>query len=230
MLRLLCIAALLWTPCFVLAGGTKDYPIKLKVLETDAISSKSDGTKITTTCPSNVAGEVTCDSTAVSAAQHTELVSFADAGDGKLYVISCVLGAGRGFLSGMGQSMQANAGTATVSGCPAPPGTYKAHGIKAASKLHMRRTANSKRRLLSFTSAPKTPPAPIPAPTKTEEVATRTLVLFSSVPPGAEIQMDGSSVGNTPSSISVSPGEHSIRITKSGYRIGNAKSAPWAET
>lgn len=41
---------------------------------------------------------------------------------------------------------------------------------------------------------------------------------ISSVPPSAEIEIDGSFVGNTPSSVAVAAGEHSIRITKAGYK------------
>jgi len=129
-------------------GEQKEYPVTLKVLETDAISYKSDGTKITTSCTSTGPNDVTCDSTAVSAAQHTELVSFADTSDGKLYMISCVLGTGRRFLSGMGQSMQANAGLATVSGCAVPPGTYKARWDKGRLRSCSRRTANPKKQRL----------------------------------------------------------------------------------
>jgi len=40
---------------------------------------------------------------------------------------------------------------------------------------------------------------------------------ISSTPAGADIELDGSFVGNTPSSVGVSPGDHTIRLTKSGY-------------
>jgi hypothetical protein len=40
---------------------------------------------------------------------------------------------------------------------------------------------------------------------------------ISSTPPGADIELDGSFVGNTPSSVGVSPGDHTIRLSKSGY-------------
>jgi hypothetical protein len=43
---------------------------------------------------------------------------------------------------------------------------------------------------------------------------------ISSKPTGGEIEMDGAFVGNTPASVEVSPGEHSIKITKKGF-------APW---
>ncbi len=43
-------------------------------------------------------------------------------------------------------------------------------------------------------------------------------VTVASTPEGADIEIDGSFVGNTPSSIDVTPGEHQVSIKKSGYR------------
>lgn len=40
---------------------------------------------------------------------------------------------------------------------------------------------------------------------------------ISSTPAGADIEIDGSFVGNTPSSIGVTSGDHIIKLTKSGY-------------
>lgn len=42
-------------------------------------------------------------------------------------------------------------------------------------------------------------------------------VEISSTPPGADIELDGSFVGNTPSSVGMSPGDHVVKLTKSGY-------------
>jgi len=43
---------------------------------------------------------------------------------------------------------------------------------------------------------------------------------IASNPAGAEIEIDGSFVGNTPSEIEVAPGEHTVVVSKKGY-------APW---
>ena len=43
-------------------------------------------------------------------------------------------------------------------------------------------------------------------------------VTVASTPEGADIEIDGSFVGNTPSSIDVTPGEHQVLIKKSGYK------------
>ncbi len=59
-----------------------------------------------------------------------------------------------------------------------------------------------------------TPPAPGPAPDAAASVQ------LSSSPAGADITIDGSYVGNTPTLIKLKPGPHSIKMTLSGY-------APW---
>ena len=40
---------------------------------------------------------------------------------------------------------------------------------------------------------------------------------ISSTPPGADIEIDGAFAGNTPSSVGVAAGEHTIKVTKKGY-------------
>jgi hypothetical protein len=45
----------------------------------------------------------------------------------------------------------------------------------------------------------------------------------SSTPSGAEIELDGSFVGNTPSTLGVSPGGHTIKVTKNGYATWERK-------
>lgn len=46
---------------------------------------------------------------------------------------------------------------------------------------------------------------------------------IDSAPPGADIEIDGAFVGNTPSSVTVSPGRHQISIKKKGF-------ADWTRT
>ena len=46
---------------------------------------------------------------------------------------------------------------------------------------------------------------------------------ISSTPSGAEIEVDGSFVGNAPSSLGVAPGEHTIKLTKTGYTAWEKK-------
>jgi hypothetical protein len=40
----------------------------------------------------------------------------------------------------------------------------------------------------------------------------------SSTPANADIELDGSFVGSTPSQIEVTPGEHSVVVKKTGYK------------
>jgi hypothetical protein len=46
---------------------------------------------------------------------------------------------------------------------------------------------------------------------------------IASTPAGADIEIDGKFVGNTPSSISVAPGDHEISVKKSGFATWDRK-------
>jgi len=45
-----------------------------------------------------------------------------------------------------------------------------------------------------------------------------TTVVISSAPPSADIEVDGKYVGNTPSSVSLPAGEHTVRIARKGFK------------
>ncbi len=197
------------------AGEHMEYPVMLKVIETDAISSKADGSRITTTCTNDGSGNFTCESRQVPGAQHIELVSFADPSDGSLYMIACIQGAGARFAEGFA----AGAGAATVTGCAVAPGTYRARWEKG--RLKVLREKNGKDKETTFivlSSAPMR--AGNPQGQASGMISQQARLSLSSMPPGAEIAIDGNLVGQTPSSVPVTPGEHSIRITKTGY-------SPW---
>jgi hypothetical protein len=65
--------------------------------------------------------------------------------------------------------------------------------------------------------------APVPAqlaepvPPVAAEAAASQLALASN-PAGADIEIDGAFVGNTPSTLSLAPGDHVVRLTKKGYQ------------
>ena len=40
----------------------------------------------------------------------------------------------------------------------------------------------------------------------------------ASNPSGADIEVDGSLVGNTPSEIEVAPGDHTLKVSKAGFK------------
>ena len=46
---------------------------------------------------------------------------------------------------------------------------------------------------------------------------------ITSVPAGADVELDGNFIGNTPSSIGISPGEHTISVKKKGYKTWERK-------
>jgi len=60
-------------------------------------------------------------------------------------------------------------------------------------------------------------PAPEVAAPPAEAVPTTELTLIST-PDGADIELDGAFVGNTPSTIALANGDHTVRVTKKGYQ------------
>jgi PEGA domain len=73
-------------------------------------------------------------------------------------------------------------------------------------------------------------PAVVPSPSEPAEAgggkasaeaevqpASEATLVISSAPKGADIDVDGNFVGNTPSSVGVKPGEHTIKLSKHGY-------------
>ena len=61
--------------------------------------------------------------------------------------------------------------------------------------------------------------APIPPPAAPSEATPPVQVTLNidSTPPGADIEIDGAFVGNTPSTVSVAPGSHQIAVKKKGF-------------
>jgi len=56
-----------------------------------------------------------------------------------------------------------------------------------------------------------------------EHRASPTSVHITSSPSGAEIEIDGAFVGNTPSKVELDRGEHDVTISKSGFKKYNRK-------
>ncbi len=59
-------------------------------------------------------------------------------------------------------------------------------------------------------SSTQTAPMPASAPAQAS-------LIVESTPPGADIEMDGAFVGNTPSTVTVAPGAHEIAVKKKGF-------------
>jgi hypothetical protein len=58
---------------------------------------------------------------------------------------------------------------------------------------------------------------PLPSKVALSPETPKAVLDISSAPPGAEIEIDGAFVGNTPSSIDVPPGGHKVSISKKGF-------------
>lgn len=77
---------------------------------------------------------------------------------------------------------------------------------------HAQERANSVAAQAQSNSSSKTAAAPeLTAPAAPQ-------ITVASEPAGADIEVDGSFVGNTPSTIDMTPGDHVIRVTKAGYQ------------
>jgi hypothetical protein len=78
-------------------------------------------------------------------------------------------------------------------------------------------------RILSEDEAPKGN-EPALAPQVQQAAAANVAKLsITSTPAGADIEVDGSFVGNTPSTIEVTPGDHTVSVSKSGYKSWERK-------
>ena len=97
-------------------------------------------------------------------------------------------------------------GNAVEDACMAILGDWARHGATPAAE-----------------AAPANPP-PAAAATAATPAASATpasgstRVQLASVPDGADVEVDGSYVGNTPSVIELAPGEHTVAMKKSGYQ------------
>ncbi len=193
------------------AADAKEYPLTLTVLETRATTSLAGGQRTTTTCTSSPGSDdFNCTSLHNPGALHTDLSSIAEASDGNTYSIACTGGAGSRFAQGFA----AGTGSATVSGCLVPPGTYKARWDKGHLKVLHEKNGKSKETTFAVLSSKLTAHNETAHPTTAP-----TLVKLTSTPTGADIEFDGKFIGQTPSSVPTAAGDHSTKIVKAGYKV-----------
>ena len=88
---------------------------------------------------------------------------------------------------------------------------WEQHGSARTAALAAKEAAEAAK----ATAKADPPPAAVPA--KPMESANHK-VQVNSEPAGADIEVDGSFVGNTPSSVELAPGEHTVAVKKSGYK------------
>jgi hypothetical protein len=78
-------------------------------------------------------------------------------------------------------------------------------------------------RILREDEAPKTNEPAVAPQVQQAAAASVTKLSIASMPAGADIEVDGSFVGNTPSTIEVTPGDHTVSVSKSGYKSWERK-------
>jgi hypothetical protein len=54
-------------------------------------------------------------------------------------------------------------------------------------------------------------------------VSSATRISINSTPAGADIEVDGAFVGNTPSTIEVATGDHTVTVSKNGFKSWERK-------
>jgi hypothetical protein len=64
---------------------------------------------------------------------------------------------------------------------------------------------------------------PAAAVTPASSAATPTKVAVASNPSGADIEVDGNFVGNTPSTVDLPSGDHTVTVSKNGYKSWERK-------
>jgi hypothetical protein len=82
------------------------------------------------------------------------------------------------------------------------------------------KTGEEKLRILSAEAAEakqETPPAPAPQVQQVVE-SNVTKLSIASTPAGADIEVDGGFVGNTPSTVDLAAGDHTVKVSKSGFK------------
>ncbi len=71
--------------------------------------------------------------------------------------------------------------------------------------------------MAKFGTTPSSATAPATSP------ATEAVLMVESTPEGADIEVDGNFMGNTPSNLNISPGDHTITLKKKGFVDWNRK-------
>jgi hypothetical protein len=89
--------------------------------------------------------------------------------------------------------------------------------------------AHGKEIRAAATPPPATQPAPAPASpavvVPASAPADKAQIQVTSTPDAADIEIDGSFVGNTPSTVGVAAGQHQISVKKSGFKPWERKIA-----
>jgi hypothetical protein len=115
---------------------------------------------------------------------------------------------------------------------PAAPFFLFMHGkditIPKGTELTAYVNGDMKLNIAKFQPVPPTPVIPIaaePAVRSVTVTATQAQLQVISTPDGADIEIDGVFVGDTPSTVGVAAGQHDIALKKSGFKTWDRKIA-----
>jgi hypothetical protein len=99
---------------------------------------------------------------------------------------------------------------------------YTAEDLKQARQTCEGMTGKNPSQAPGDTTAPQqVNEAPPTNPPSQPPTAAQATVAIDSTPPGADIEIDGAFVGDTPSTVSVAPGSHRIALKKKGFTDWN---------
>lgn len=183
-------------------------------ISTTPSSYTSPNSRVETECaPVSGTQQVNCTSQQRAYGTVITLISTVSAPDGTLYQVVCR----QGVLGGMGEGMAVQSGATAHRGCDVLPGTYLARWDRRSLRvLHTNRKGKQVETIFSVLSSQ---PAQSVQATSVVMPAIRdeAQVIITSNVSGADIEVDGSFVGNAPSVIPLGIGEHLIAVKKSGY-------------
>ena len=89
--------------------------------------------------------------------------------------------------------------------------------VEDACKGIMQHWATHSAELIAAKAQRSAPAATIAAPEARSAASAQAPIAVSSTPSGADIEIDGAFVGNTPSTVDLAPGIHEVTVKKSGF-------------
>jgi hypothetical protein len=98
--------------------------------------------------------------------------------------------------------------------CEAITRDWTAHG----AEIRANAAAAAEQSKPAMVSQPQSPIIAIPAPVPAPATALTGKLSVSSAPDGADIDLDGSFVGNTPSDVQGAEGDHTVTVKKTGFK------------
>lgn len=117
----------------------------------------------------------------------------------------------------LGTSATRTVGNASKDACQLILADWSQHGRIAAPAPTASSSAPPQAPHAAETAPPTSAVTPVSEPLPPSDGSPRAKLQVDSIPTGADIEIDGSFVGNTPSDVQVTEGEHSIVVIKKGF-------------